>query len=246
MTTNARSWMVGAMAGLLLLPGCLLDGDGKDSCRTQADCLDGYTCIDQECSGGGGGGSGDDGGDDGSDPGNDDGAGGGGGSGAQEQFGTVAALAAASLGLASVNDYQTVVSLTTAGGGLGCAMVGDEDASPGTAAAMLSVKPDAADGDDRCPEGTFGILDDEDICGYLSVSGLHEGCAAYRAWDASGEPSAFRLATGGYVTITATPAGDQVTCDVELSVSFAGGPTIADAFSFEYDPLAPDGAFCTH
>ncbi|HUS63406.1 MAG TPA: hypothetical protein VMZ28_02645 [Kofleriaceae bacterium] len=234
--------------GLLLCSaGCALDGDGKDSCVTQDDCVDGYTCVDRVCEGPPGGfGGGGDGGDDGDDDGPGDGEGG--GDWAVEEFGTVADISAATLGLTAVNDYDTLIALTSVDGGLGCALVGDEDAAPGGAAAMLSLKPDADGGDDRCPDGTYGLLDDVDDCGRIDpVTGLDVGCAVYRAWDASGEPSALRLATGGYVTITATPVSDEETsCDVELSVSFAGGVTIEDSFSFSYSPLAPDGAFCQH
>ena len=250
-TTTRRAWI---MVGTLLLggtTGCALDGDDKDSCRTQADCSDGFTCVDQVCENplGGGGGDDGDGDSDPVDPGDDDGAGGGGGNdGLQEEFGSVQDMAPATLGLTAVNDYDTLIALTTASGGLGCAMVGDEDAAPGGAAAMLSVKPDAEGGDDRCPDGTYGLLDDPEYCGnYVPVIGINPGCAAYRAWDASGDLSAFRLATGGYVTVTATPVTDEeITCDVELSVSFAGGVTISDAFSFSYNPYAPEGAFCQH
>ena len=221
--------------GLLLCSaGCALDGDGKDSCVTQDDCVDGYTCVDRVCEGPPGGfGGGGDGGD-----GDDDGVVVGGGDGSVEEFGSVADISAATLGLTAVNDYQTLISITDVSGGLGCALVGDEDAAPGGAAAMLSLKPDVEGGDDRCPEGTHGILDNPDICGSVyPITGLNDGCAAYRAWDASGEPSAFRLATGGSVTVTATDTGEQIDCDVELSV---------DSFSFSYSPGAPDSAFCQH
>lgn len=246
-TTMKRGLSVMMLVSALGATGCALDGDGKDSCMTQADCSDGFTCVDQVCEGTLGGGGGDEGGGGGGD--DETGGGDSGGSdGLPEQFGTVADISAASLGLTAVNDYDTLIALTNASGGLGCAMVGDEDAAPGGAAAMLSLKPDADGGDDRCPAGTYGLLDDVEYCGAVyPVTGLNPGCAAYRAWDAGGEPSAFRLATGGYVTVTATPVTDeQIDCDVELSVSFDGGVTIADAFAFSYDPYGAESSYCEH
>ena len=77
------------------------------------------------------------------------------------------------------------------------------------------------------------------------VTGLRPGCAIYKRWDASGTQVANRRAIGGYVAIQNTPSGqDDQRCDVDLSLRFAGGVTIAKAFSFHYNPLAPAEAFC--
>ena len=214
---------------LAALAGCSLNSEQKISCQTQTDCLDGYACAGSICVARGDGGvtladapsSGDD-------------------------YGVVQALAPATAGVSVVGDYYTLAGVSSTTGSLACAMLAHEDAAPGTETALAYAKVDKgeAGGDTRCPSGSFAIVDDPS-CKVEPVTGLRPGCAIYKRWDASGTQVANRRAIGGYVAIQNTPSGqDDQRCDVDLSLRFAGGVTIAKAFSFHYNPLAPAEAFC--
>jgi hypothetical protein len=212
---------------LALAGGCVLsDDDGvKNACQSQADCLPDYQCIDNVCT-------------------TDDG--GGGSNTPGMYYGTVEPMAPASAGLSAEN-YETLAALTTASGGLGGAVVGDVAGSPGANAAVVYARVAKDSGDARCPAGSYAIVNDPDLCHQSFPADLHASCAIYRRWDASGQQSATRLATGGYVTIQNATVSQMVTrCNVDMSIQFAGGVTISRTFQFEYDPFAPASAFCAH
>lgn len=208
-----------------LATGCDLDDNNKNACVTAADCLDGYQCVANVCSGGHQGGT-----DAPSGP----------------YFGTVEAMTPQTTGVAAAN-YQTLVGATSVLGTLGCAVVGDLQASPGASAAVVYAKIHADTGDTRCPTGTFAIVNDFDLCMQTFPDELHPGCAIYRRWDASGQQVANQLATGGYVQSEQVVLGEmEYRCDVQLSIQFAGGVAIGKAFSFTYNPFGPTEKFCTN
>jgi hypothetical protein len=207
-----------------LAGGCNLtdeDDGAKNACQSQEDCLSGYQCVGNVCV------------TEGTDnPGT--------------YYGTVEPMTPASAGLSAKND-ETLAALTTAAGPLGCAVVGDVAGSPGANAATVYARISKDAGDTRCPSGVYAIVNDPDLCHQSFPDDLRASCAMYRRWDAGGQQSANRLATGGYVSIQNTPVSDMLEqCDVDVSIQFAGGVTIAKQFQFQYDPGAPTSAFCTH
>lgn len=250
MTTTSPSHRsrIGAGAALLsvLLAGCLSD-DEKTVCAQPSDCLDGYLCLENVCEPVGAGGP--DGGSGGDDDGGDDGPGDGDGPDGGDDFelGTVEALEVGSWGLTAVEGGGTAVAATSADGGLGCALVGDEEAAPGGAAAVVLVKI-AGDGDDRCPAGSYSIRNDPDECSRLDLgTQLRAGCALYERWDDSGELVARRLGMGGFVSVAQEAVSDtEIRCSVDFEVSFAGGLSAGASYAFSYDPFAPTAAFCGH
>lgn len=208
-----------------LAAGCNLDDDTKNACNSAADCLDGYQCVNSVCVGGGNTGV-----DAPSGP----------------YFGTVEAMTSQSAGLAAAN-YQTLVGATSALGTPGCALVGNLQASPGGAGAVVYAKVQAESGDARCPNGTFAIVNDPNACMQTFPDELRPGCALYKRWDASGQLVANQLATGGYVQVQQVYVSDmEYRCDVQLSIQFAGGVAIGKAFSFTYNPYGPTEKFCTN
>lgn len=211
---------------LAVLGACNLDDGTKNACNVQADCLPSYQCINRVCVGGGGQAGPDA-------PGSTHG-------------GAVEPLTSASAGLAAAN-YQALVAVTTAPGTLGCAVVGDLQASPGADTAVVYTKVSSESGDTRCPTGVHAIINDPDACRQTFPDELRSGCAIYKRWDASGQQAAYQLATGGYVSIEATTVSDMAErCVVDLSIQFAGGVTVAKTFQFDFNPLAPTAAFCVH
>jgi hypothetical protein len=214
---------------LTALAGCTLDGQQKTACNGPSDCLDGYACAVGQCV------RQPDGGVtlvDASQAGGD--------------FGEVQALAPATAGVTAFPDSYTLAGVTTATGGLGCAMLADEGAAPGTDTAVAYAKIDKGEsGDTRCPAGSYAIMNDPSYCASDPFTGVRPGCAVYRRWDTAGTKVANRRAIGGYVTIqnTFVSTSDQ-RCDVDFSLRFAGGVTIGKTFSFHYNPLAPAEAFC--
>lgn len=207
-----------------LVTGCNLDDGTKNACNSAADCLDGYQCANNVCVGGSGGPD----------------------APAGPYFGTVEAMTSQSSGLAAAN-YQTLVGATTALGTLGCAVVGDLQASPGAGAAVVYAKVQAESGDARCPMGTFAIVNDPNACMQTFPDELRPGCAIYKRWDASGQPVANQLAIGGYVQVQQVYVSDmEYRCDAQLSLQFPGGVAIGKAFSFTYNPYGPTEKFCTN
>lgn len=214
---------------LIALAGCTLDGQQKNACNGPSDCLDGYACADGMCLRQPDGGvtlvdAPDTRGD----------------------YGEVQALVPATGGVTAFADSYTLAGVTTATGGLGCAMLADEGDAPGTDTALAYAKIDKGDsGDTRCPAGVFAIMNDSEYCASDPFTGLRPGCAVYRRWDAAGTQVANRRAIGGYATIqnTFVSSSDQ-RCDVDISMRFEGGVAIAKTFSFHYNPLAPAEAFC--
>ena len=224
---------------LALAAGCDLDDGTKNACQLQTDCLAGYQCINQMCVG-----TGSNGGDAGTDgktvvlvdapptPGS--------------TFGTVEPLTPASARLVAAN-YQTLTAVTTAAGTLGCAVVGDLQASPGPNTAVVYAKVQKESGDTRCPDGVFAIVNDPDLCRQDFTGELRPGCAMYKRWNASGQQVAYQLAIGGYVSIQNTYINSNTErCVSEMSIQFAGGVTVTKTFQFDYNPLAPTSAFCVH
>jgi hypothetical protein len=215
---------VSMLAVAALAVGCNLDDDSKNSCNVEADCLTGYQCVNSTCVGGGGG----------VDAPSSSGA----------YFGTVEAMAPVSAGIASTDGYDTLAAATTVTGTLGCAVVGDLQASPGPGAVAYAMVH-ASSGDRRCPNGTFAIVNDPNLCKQTFASELREGCGLYKRWDSSGNLVANQLAVGGYVSVQETYVTDMESrCNTEISIRFAGGITIAKTFSFSYNPLAPTSKFC--
>jgi hypothetical protein len=204
--------------------GCNIDDGTKNACNLQTDCLTGYSCVNNVCVGGNG---------------SPDAPGG-------KYYGTVEALTAQSEGVTAAN-YQTLVAVTNAASTLGCAVVGDLEASPGPNAAVVYTKVQAESGDSRCPNGVFAIVNDPSACTSTFPDELRPGCGLYKRWDASGTQAANQLATGGFVSITQTYLNDMAyRCNAELSVRFANGVTIAKSFTFDYNPLGPAESFCSH
>lgn len=246
MTTNLLCHGSRTVALLsVLLAGCLSD-DEKTQCAQPSDCLDGYLCLQNICEpigaeGPDGGGGGDDDGDVG--PG--DGEGGDGGE--DFELGSVEPLEVASWGLTALEGGHTTVAAASADGNLGCALVGDEEAAPGGAAAVVLVKVDG-DGDARCPVGVHSIRNEPDECARLDFgTELRAGCALYERWDDGGELVARRLGTGGFVNVSEEVVSDtEIRCTVDFEVSFAGGQSAAATYTFSYDPFAAAGAFCGH
>jgi hypothetical protein len=213
---------LGALAGGCHLP----EQDGKSSCNVAEDCLSGYQCVNGTCTGGGSihlpdapGGT---------------------------FFGTVEPMTSQSAGMAAAN-YSALVAVTTAPGTLGCAVVGDLEASPGADAAVVYAKVPGGSSDSRCPMGTFAIKNDPNACNPSFPGELYDNCAIYKRWDGTGKQVANQLATGGYVSVTRTYLNDMAyRCTADVSIRFAGGVTIAKMFTFDYNPLAPTSVFCKH
>ncbi|HEY5921314.1 MAG TPA: hypothetical protein VIV11_06570 [Kofleriaceae bacterium] len=229
MLSKTRILMI---AGAALAVGCNLDDGSKNSCNVQTDCLTGYQCVNNTCIGGGtdsGGivlidapGSG------------------------SKFYGTVEPLTSLSAGMAAGN-YETLAGVTTAAGNLGCAVVGDLDASPGAGAAVVYAKVKPESGDYRCPEGVFAIMNDPSSCTSTFPSDLRPNCALYKRWDASGKQVANQLAIGGYVSVQEMYISSMASrCSAEMSINFAGGVTVTKSFTYDYNPLAPGSAFCQH
>jgi len=207
----------------VLAAGCL-HGGGKDACETQSDCLTGYVCRNQMCETGGG-----------DMLGNPD----------DKEFGDVQAMTSASEGLYAF-DYKDLIGTTTAGGPLGCTLVRDEMASPGTSASIVYARISKQGGDTRCPTGNYSVLDDVRTCS-STFGGLFPGCVWYKRWDASGVQAASRFAIGGYVAVqdVAVSSNDHM-CSVDLSATFTGGVTVRSSFSFVYNVYGPEESFCAH
>ncbi|MGE0870563.1 MAG: hypothetical protein AB7P03_18505 [Kofleriaceae bacterium] len=223
--------------------GCL-GGGSKNKCETSADCLGGAACVESVCvaSGPGDGTEKPDAGDD-HEPALADASDNPGGA-----FGTVEPLTSQSAGLTTV-EYDTMLGLTTASSGLGCALVGNMKSSPGTAtAAVYALINKGGSGDTRCPDGTFAIMDHPEFCStFHPLLDINPGCGIYKRWDATGTLVAKRYAIGGYVTSQSTYHSEMhSTCNVELSLAFDGGVTIDRTYTFDYNPFAPTSAFCVH
>jgi hypothetical protein len=210
----------GFVMAAVLAVGCGVDGDAKDSCNVQDDCLAGYVCQNQVCV---------------TDPGEHG-----------FEYGTVAPMTSASAGLAA-GSPDTLLGATAAGGSLGCAVIHDESAAPGTATSLVYAKIRKGEtGDDRCPRGTYSIVNDPTSCS-AALNGLLPGCVLYKQWDGSGTQITNRLGIGGYITIDDVTNSDMShSCHIDMSAAFTGGVTIKSTFSFDYNPYAPDSAFCTH
>lgn len=216
---------ISLLLALAPVGACDLDDGTKNACNVQADCLAGYQCIDRTCVGGG----------------NHNGP-----DAPGTYYGSVEPLTASSAGLAAAN-YETLAAVTTAPGPLGCAVVGDLQASPGADTAVVYAKVKAESGDTRCPAGVHAIVNDPNLCQQTFPDELRDGCAIYKRWGANGQQAAYQLAIGGYVSVEATTIDDMtVRCVTDLSIRFAGGVTVAKAFQFDYNPLGPTSAFCVH
>jgi hypothetical protein len=216
------------IAGLVLAVGCHLEDDTKNACTLAEDCLPGYQCVNATCIGGGSNNT--------TSPDAPSGA----------YYGTVEPLTAQSAGVTGSGNYETLVAVTTAPGTLGCAVVGDLQASPGEAAVVYA-KVSGQTSDTRCPNGVFAIVNDPSACRQSWPDELRAGCAIYKRWDASGKQVAYQLATGGYVSLQQTYLNDQAyRCSAEVSIRFAGGATVSKSFTFDYNPLGSTSAFCKH
>jgi hypothetical protein len=212
---------------VLAVAGCGLPDDGptKNACQSQTDCLENYYCLDGTCRMNSN-----------TSP---DAPGG-------PYYGTVEAMTPQSMGVSAEN-YQTLVSATTAPGTLGCAVVGDLEASPGAGVAVAYAQVSGDTGDTRCPTGVFAIMNDPAACTSSWPGELRAGCALYKRWDPNGKQVASQLAIGGYVSMTQTTVSSMAyRCSGELSLRFAGNVTIAKTFAFDYNPLGPTSAFCLH
>ena len=227
---SIHTWMTIALA-----TGCSIHDDGgKDACNTQTDCLNGFICTNHTCVDPNGSNMG-------SSNGSPDAPGPPG-----SQYGDVQPITAASNGLTAA-DYNALIGTTTASGGLGCAVIHDESAAPGTTASLVYAKiARGSTGDTRCPTGNHAVVDDPMACNN-DFGGLLPGCVQYKRWDDAGKQIANRLAIGGYIAIQQTTISSMdYRCSVDLSASFVGGVTIHSTFSFDYNPYGPEESFCTH
>ena len=208
---------------IVLAVGCHIDDDStKTSCNLASDCLPGYSCLNNVCIGGNNGGV---------------------DAPLGPYFGAVEQMAPVSAGLSAEN-YNTLAAATTVAGTLGCAVVGDLQASPGPGAVVYA-QIQSSTGDTRCPNGTFAIVNDPNLCKQTFPAELRDGCGLYKRWDASGSLVANQLATGGYVSIQETYVSSMESrCDVTMSVRFTGNVTIGKVFTFSYNPLGPTSKFC--
>jgi hypothetical protein len=209
---------------IALVAGCHLEAGGKDACNALSDCLSGYVCVDHACV-------------DRTDSSPDA---------RGEFYGSVEPLAPQSAGISAGNS-RTLVAVTTAPATLGCAVVGDLQASPGSDTAVVYATVRSESGDARCPTGVFAIMNNASLCRPPVFGELYPGCALYKRWDAAGQQAAYQLAIGGYVSIARTYLSDMAyRCDAELSISFAGGAVVAKTWTFQYNPYAAGAAFCVH
>src|SRR6476660_4805180 len=99
------------------------------------------------------------------------------------EYGTVEPITSASHGLVAA-DYEALLGTTASAGSLGCAVIRDESASPGTATSLVYAKIRKGEtGDTRCPRGTYSIVNDPMNCSVV-LNGLFPGCVLYKQWDA--------------------------------------------------------------
>src|SRR6185503_14445183 len=112
-----RSMTLKTITLAVLIVGCNLEDDTKNACNATTDCLTGYQCVNNVCTGGNNGGV-----DAPNGP----------------YYGSVEAMTPVSSGMAAAN-YDTLVAATTVAGTLGCAVVGDLQASPGAGAVMYAM-----------------------------------------------------------------------------------------------------------
>lgn len=218
--------------------GCDLSSKRKDACSVQGDCLDGFSCVNHVCSDGAGGPDGGQ-GDDAMDPNLPKDA-------STDEYGVVESFATQTAGLVVSGD-DTQLGASAVAGNLGCALVGSESASPGADATAVYVKVRRGEtGDRRCPDGIYAILNDPSACAGVFGGRLPQ-CGVYKRWNASGVQIAQRLAIGGVVTVhDVDQGGTSHTCNVELSLAFAGEVSIQSSYSFDYSPLGTSASFCVH
>jgi hypothetical protein len=220
--------------------GCDLSSKRKDACSVQGDCLDGFSCVNHVCSDSAGGPDGGDGGDGGAtDPNLPKDA-------STDEYGVVESFVTQTAGLV-VSGEDTQLGASAVAGNLGCALVGSESASPGGDATAVYVKVRRGEtGDRRCPDGTYAILNDPSACAGVFGGRLPQ-CGVYKQRNASGVQIAQRLAIGGFVTVhDVDQGGTSHTCNVELSLAFAGGASIQSSYNFSYSPLGTSESFCVH
>ncbi|MGE3546851.1 MAG: hypothetical protein AB7L28_23195 [Kofleriaceae bacterium] len=198
------------LAGVGLGAGCL-GGETKDRCTAAEDCLEGLTCAEGVCK----------------EATNNNGT----------YFGTVEPIAAESAGVTPAEGGSMIVATSTAGP-LGCAIVGDAEASPAMASSAVYVllAPTVSSHDVRCPSGVFAIKNDPPNCTYPYTSlKIRSECALYKQWNAAGAQVTNRLAIGGYVKSTpVVNPDDTITCTIDMGLTFEGGITIKKAFTFDY------------
>jgi hypothetical protein len=149
------------------------------------------------------------------------------------------------------NNYQQYgVSLTTMGGTDGCALVGAQDAAPGTKAARVVLHVQPKGSDKYCPDGIYAITNDPDGCAisWGGSNGLPPGCAMYERWNAQGEVEARVPGVGGSMSVKATEDTTVGTghwfCHVELTVRLRGGVSVSDTFDYDYYTQADENTFC--
>lgn len=225
-------WMIAVSAGLLAA-GCDLHDGNKNACNVQADCLSGFMCTNQLCVA------------DGSGSGSDAG-------GILDvssfEYGSVEPMTPATSGLRVIG-FDALIGATAATGSLGCAIVQDQDASPGAATSMvhaiIASGQSGSAADRRCPHGSHPVLDDAGNCSFFSQ---YAGCAVYKKWDASGRQIANRLAIGGHVSVDQLPqSSTDYLCNIELNATFPGPVTIRSTLSYHYDPTDSfSETFCSH
>jgi hypothetical protein len=236
-------WIVAA-AVLAAASSACSGGDDKNACETQLDCVEGYLCELPEGGGTGtcepidGWPSGDDDDDDGQGgPPDPDGgvnfvdASGGGGS----EFGSFESFSAATGGSTSYGPLH--VAVTTLTGGLGCALVGDQDAAPGRKASQVYAVLDADIY--TCPSGSYGLRS-ASACAQDYEGYIPDDCALFRAWNEDGEQVAQLFATGGSLTVVGN--GEQ--CTMTLDMSFPGG-NVTETFSFYYYDDYDTDTYCS-
>jgi hypothetical protein len=224
-------------------------GDDKNACETQLDCVEGYLCELPEEGGGmgtceriGGWDPGDD--DDDETGGDDDDSAVDGGTGPGEgpEYGEYYPFPVMTWGARGRSWID--LGVTSVEGGLGCALVTDEDAVPGRQAAQVLVRF-APYAEDACPEGSFGLQSASSCANDLDVVDLQPDCAVYRAWNDAGEQVSQLFAVGGGATVT--ESGQR--CTIMFEVTFPGGNTVTETFGFDFDPYDysdEDPLFCGH
>lgn len=117
--------------------------------------------------------------------------------------------------------HDLVLSSNDAQGVIGCSLA-DPSANPGVATSRVSFRVKGEDALPTCDPGTVAIGD--------------RGSAMFERWSAAGQRTDVVSAVGGAVSFAASSAGvDTNRCDVILTLTFPGGGTFNDSFSYNYD-----------
>jgi hypothetical protein len=114
--------------------------------------------------------------------------------------------------------------MTNGTGAIGCSLI-DPLASPGqeVSRVLITVLPSEA-----------GIS--APVCGPGAVAIHGNGDAVFEHWDQTGTKTAKVNALGGALSFASSPAGVGLArCDVSVTLTFPGGMTFSDTFSYNYD-----------